>query len=95
MTLGPGGRHRHQHWGWWLGSSVVGCGRRNEGAPTAAVAIAIVNAGVDMVIVFVLAVEGGGDRHRQWWCERRGERVPTCGCIDDHCCRRRRRRRGH
>ena len=31
--------------------------------PTAA--IAVVNAGVAMVVVFVLAAEGGGDWHRQ------------------------------
>ena len=64
----------------------MGCGRHDEEVPTAAVAIAVVNTGVDMVIVFILATEGGGDWHRQWWCERRGERVLTCGCIDDHCC---------
>ena len=48
---------------------MVGCGQDDEGVPTTAVAIAIVNAGVDMVIVFVLATEGGGDWHHQWWCE--------------------------
>ena len=67
--LGLGSRRHHQHWGWWLGLSVVGCGQDDEGVPTTAVAIAIVNAGVDMVIVFVLATEGGGDWHHQWWCE--------------------------
>ena len=68
---------------------MVGCGQRDEEVPTIAVAIAIVNAGVDMVIVFILATEGGGNWHCQWWCERRGEWVLTCGCIDGYChCRR-------
>ena len=49
--------------------------------PTAA--IAVVNAGVAMVIVFVLAAEGGGDWYCQWSCEQRGERALTCSCIDD------------
>ena len=45
---------------------MVGCGQHDEEVPTAAVAIAVVNTGVDMVVVFVLATEGGGDWHRQW-----------------------------
>jgi len=66
---------------------MLGYGRHNEGVPTAAVAI--VNVGAGKVVVFVLAAEGGGDWHHQWWCKRRGERVLTCGYVDS------RRRRGH
>jgi len=52
-----------------LSLSVLGCGQHDEGVPTTAVVIAIINAGVAMVIVFILTTEGGGDWHRQWWYE--------------------------
>ena len=52
-TMWWGGAYHccHWHWGWWwLGASVVDCGQRDVGVPTASISIAVV----------VVARSGGG-----------------------------------